>query len=725
MIVANIRSNADLQAKKDLQKQLLDLEISNEALKEQRQKESGNKDLEAKKLPDYKTSAEVLKDKVSLEKKALDNILELGFNYTDAGQLVNWITSQNRLADFTTGFKGIKKDLTEDYDKSILSTDFVKNYLDNYFIDLDANLGKRFSREIGSDSSKGGVIGMEDLINDLPTEDDINRLKDNIMALITYNPDITALGELVIGSLNTYNTIIPDKELQNSLINLTQNERIKLVRRYRGLLNKSQYISRDEMVAMNKTFAKGDVNQSKQLLVRIARQLSFLTPQTLGYFIKMQEDLIKTTIDDPASNYEKLQKDLEIKKTQLLSSEEYNKKLMRAEERELKLSKLSKEKQNELRVFVREEQEKLEKQITAQEYAKIVRDENLEELTREERLYLFPTKGLNRTFAEISEIRITGLTRRMTRKPEDIEKLMGEDTEELKVRVPHKRKTKNKPQNRTLRNNNDIIPVLPPTTQKLYEEAYEGENIKLSIDPLEGRGMRRRELRPQAELEGKGAEYLPKKDRDAIYSGLKKMGLGSGKVDKNTFKFLGNAESWHDAISGVGFKASRIPVSKVGKGVKLEKEDNPTYRQFGKYVIHIPHLLTNKTANFKYPSLGSIPTIKPLTISDDYKDLLLDVLHTGKLNKKELERLPQNEIKHFERVAVGAGLVEQLGLKIGNTEEDKADAKRFELLRGEYLAGNNNDKMIKELRQLITKFINTGRIHKTEGLNLLLELSTL
>jgi hypothetical protein len=231
--------------------------------------------------------------------------------------------------------------------------------------------------------------------------------------------------------------------------------------------------------------------------------------------------------------------------------------------------------------------------------------------------------------------------------------------------------------------------------------------------------------RPQAELEGKGAQYLPKKDRDDIYSGMKKIGLGRGNLDANTFKFLGNKDKWHEAFSGVGFKATRIPVGKVGKGVKLEKEDNPTYRQFGKYVIHIPHLVNNNTANFKYPSLGSIPSIKPQTVSEDYKDLILEVLQTGKLNKKELERLPQNEIKHFEKVAVGAGLVEQLGMKVGTTEEDKADAKRFEVLRGEYLAGNNNEKMIKELRMLITKFINNGRLHKTEGLNLLLELSTL
>jgi hypothetical protein len=208
------------------------------------------------------------------------------------------------------------------------------------------------------------------------------------------------------------------------------------------------------------------------------------------------------------------------------------------------------------------------------------------------------------------------------------------------------------------------------------------------------------------------------KGYDSSNSGFNKHNFATA-FSKNTI------EANFKNLGGVGFKATRIPVSKVGKGVKLENQENPTYRQFGKYVLHIPHLVNSNTANFKYPSLGSIPSIKPLTVSDDYKDLILDVLQTGKLNKKEFERLPQSEIKHFERVALGAGLVEQLGLKLGNTEEDKTDSKRFELLRGEYLAGNNNQALIKELRLLITKFITNGRIHKNEGLNLLLELSTI
>lgn len=159
--------------------------------------------------------------------------------------------------------------------------------------------------------------------------------------------------------------------------------------------------------------------------------------------------------------------------------------------------------------------------------------------------------------------------------------------------------------------------------------------------------------------------------------------------------------------------------------MQIDEEESPTYRQFGKYVIHIPHLLNNNTANFKYPSHGSIPTLKPLTISDDYKEFLVDILNTGKMDDKVLKHLPPAEIKHFEKVCMGANLVEKFNLKLRSSDDEKKDLERFEVLKGEFFAGNNNEKMIKELRQLVIKFINEGRVHKNEGLSLLMELSAI
>jgi len=168
------------------------------------------------------------------------------------------------------------------------------------------------------------------------------------------------------------------------------------------------------------------------------------------------------------------------------------------------------------------------------------------------------------------------------------------------------------------------------------------------------------------------------------------------------------------------FKHKKI---KVGKGISIQAQ--PAYKTFGKYVIHMGHLLDKNVANFKYPSLGSIPAIKPLTITDDYKDFILDTLENGKANERIFSKLPDEEQKHFERVISGAGLLEVFKLRRNKSDTEKKESERFNILRGEVMAGNNADKVIKELRGLILRFMNDGRIQQKEGTAMLLELSAI
>ena len=171
---------------------------------------------------------------------------------------------------------------------------------------------------------------------------------------------------------------------------------------------------------------------------------------------------------------------------------------------------------------------------------------------------------------------------------------------------------------------------------------------------------------------------------------------------------------------GLGVKEKEFVARRIKVGGGISPPDEPTYRQFGKYVIHMPYL-HNNTANFKYPSLGAIPTIKPTPISDDYKELLLQTLTTGALNEKDLRRLEPKEIKHFEKVVSGAGLLAHF--KLNKSADDEVDdLKRFELLRGEVNAGNNAPSLLKELRALVTKFMDNGRVKRKEGERFLSEL---
>jgi hypothetical protein len=182
-------------------------------------------------------------------------------------------------------------------------------------------------------------------------------------------------------------------------------------------------------------------------------------------------------------------------------------------------------------------------------------------------------------------------------------------------------------------------------------------------------------------------------------------------------------ETFSTEKSGFGLKAKngRIRTKKIGAGVKYEPE--PTYRQFGKYVINIPQLKERDILNVKFPSLGRIPQFKPTPVSDVMKEFILELLETGKVSNRIYEQIPIEERQLFEKIATGAGILNALKIKRTISNEDKEDNDRFTLLKGEYLAGNNSVALLKELRKLVVKFMTQGKISKQDGMNLLIELS--
>lgn len=172
---------------------------------------------------------------------------------------------------------------------------------------------------------------------------------------------------------------------------------------------------------------------------------------------------------------------------------------------------------------------------------------------------------------------------------------------------------------------------------------------------------------------------------------------------------------------GFGIRKTKMKVIKIGKGIAVEQQ--PKYRELGKYAIHYGQLVNNDILNVKYKSLGGIPQFKPVAISDVFKDFLIDLLDTGKVNNRTYEQVPMEERKLFERIATGAGIIHNLKIKKTITNQDAEDNKRFELLKGEYLAGNNSNAVLKELRRFVIKFMNEGKITKNSGMTLLMELA--
>lgn len=164
-----------------------------------------------------------------------------------------------------------------------------------------------------------------------------------------------------------------------------------------------------------------------------------------------------------------------------------------------------------------------------------------------------------------------------------------------------------------------------------------------------------------------------------------------------------------------------IKIVKIGRGIELS--DEPQYRKFGKYIINYKQLVNNDILTIKYANFCSIAGIKNTPVSDVFKDFLIDLLDNAKPNIRIYSQVPVEERKFFEKISIGAGVMDLLKIKKTVTDKDKEDLDRFNLIRGEYLAGNNSQTLMKELRRFTIQFMNDKKISRGEGMNLLLELS--
>lgn len=160
----------------------------------------------------------------------------------------------------------------------------------------------------------------------------------------------------------------------------------------------------------------------------------------------------------------------------------------------------------------------------------------------------------------------------------------------------------------------------------------------------------------------------------------------------------------------------------VGRGIS--SDENERYREFGKYLIHMPSLKKG-ILNLKFPSFGSIPTVKQTVLSSDLLDLITDLLENGTINKRLYTRMSQEDQDFFYTIAQKAEIDQTLGMGIRVNETHRNEMERFQLVRGQVMAGNNNPEVLRELKQYIVKFMRDGTMNKHQGSDLLFEISCL
>lgn len=177
-----------------------------------------------------------------------------------------------------------------------------------------------------------------------------------------------------------------------------------------------------------------------------------------------------------------------------------------------------------------------------------------------------------------------------------------------------------------------------------------------------------------------------------------------------------------------------ILIKKIGRG--LEPVETPSHIQFGKYLLHANNM--NKSVlSVHHKGGGRVQSIPVQSMSEDLRDFIVRVLFDKRTQKpdeissrggetplqKEFSRLPLREQKLFEKMSKGAGVHHTLGLKPVKSDEDEKIEERFEVLKGEWFAGNNSHELVRELRKIVIYFMDEGRLTKSQARELLLTIN--
>lgn len=163
---------------------------------------------------------------------------------------------------------------------------------------------------------------------------------------------------------------------------------------------------------------------------------------------------------------------------------------------------------------------------------------------------------------------------------------------------------------------------------------------------------------------------------------------------------------------------------RMGKGIAAVEQ--PSYKEFGKFCINMNHLENQDILNIKYKNcLGAVPSFKPTAISDIFRDFIIDLLESGKANTRVYNQISDEERKYFQKIASAAGVFKGMGLPVTVIDDEEKDVRRWEILRGQVTAGNNNSKLLEELRKLTVRLMNADRIKRKQGLDILVELSAM
>jgi hypothetical protein len=108
-----------------------------------------------------------------------------------------------------------------------------------------------------------------------------------------------------------------------------------------------------------------------------------------------------------------------------------------------------------------------------------------------------------------------------------------------------------------------------------------------------------------------------------------------------------------------------------------------------------------------------------MVVSPRIRTILLDYILHKRWNIHDYQKLEGDDKRDLDRLLHITGMEYDLGVE---TDTSSDDIKRFNLLKGEILAGNDSKEVIRELQMIVLRLTANRRIPKSTSGNLMYEL---
>lgn len=199
-------------------------------------------------------------------------------------------------------------------------------------------------------------------------------------------------------------------------------------------------------------------------------------------------------------------------------------------------------------------------------------------------------------------------------------------------------------------------------------------------------------------------------------------------VQGNPLRNVGRRSSRVEELSGSGVRKHRGRKKKMaGMGVAIAegpKEASHGWQHFGKYMLARNDLENGDVFNLRYKNGQPIQRMPKRMVGSGVK-AVLSTLADGKPPKfDDVEGLTSEERDYIRDVMKGAAL-DPSGFPEGDKSEKEKMKHKFEKLKGEIVAGNDNPEIVKEFKHTILKMRQSKMLPASQVNEILMELSTL